>query len=434
MHVEVPARTEVELPESPELRELINELNTTSDAASVLARFWGRVSELGTPLIEERDLESGTALATFVWRAVEPIERVLLLEWMTGRQFHEKQMTHLPGTDVWYRSMRLRDDIRTSYNMAPNDSMKSRAEETDWPARFAKWTIDPFNKTSLLEPGTPQIGDSRYDSTSVLEMPEAPPQPWIVKAPDTPEGTIEHHRFASTLLGNERDIWIYRPAVKPGSAPALIVTFDGERALDVLRQPVVYDNLAASGQTLPFYGVMIGNVVRGEELPCNETFLKMLSQELLPWLETHLGVSFTAERTVVGGASYGGLAAMYAGLHAPERFGKVLSQSGSYWWKPDPLNEERPLRLGDCGDYAWLPARAATLPIGSIKVWMEVGTLEDQVHGSTGPSQVSANRHMRDVLIARGVSVAYSEYAGGHDWPCWRNSLAEGIIALIPAE
>lgn len=30
--------------------------------------------------------------------------------------------------------------------------------------------------------------------------------------------------------------------------------------------------------------------------------------------------------------SYGGLAALYAGLHWPERFGHVLSQSGSFWW------------------------------------------------------------------------------------------------------
>ncbi|MEX0632289.1 alpha/beta hydrolase-fold protein [Serratia ureilytica] len=36
-------------------------------------------------------------------------------------------------------------------------------------------------------------------------------------------------------------------------------------------------------------------------------------------------------RTVVAGR-YGGLAALYAGLHWPARFGHVLSQSGSFWW------------------------------------------------------------------------------------------------------
>jgi enterochelin esterase family protein len=39
-----------------------------------------------------------------------------------------------------------------------------------------------------------------------------------------------------------------------------------------------------------------------------------------------------ADRTVVAGQSFGGLAAMFAALNWPQRFGCVLSQSGSYWW------------------------------------------------------------------------------------------------------
>ncbi len=422
------------LPESPALRQLLDDLAGNADQSAGLDRFWRSVDEAGTPLIEAPDSESGTVLATFLWREPAELDNVLLLEWLTGREFHEKKMDRLPGTDVWFKSLRVRDDLRTSYNMAPNDSLKTRAEETDWPARFANWRLDPLNKTPLLDPDAEVRGDARSESTSVLEMPNAPVQPWIVRNEAAPKGTLEHHRFTSTILKNERDIWVYRPASDPGPEPALVVTFDGEGAVDVLRQPTVYDNLAASGKVLPFYGLMVGNVDRGGELPCNPKFLEMLTSELLPWLAEHLGVTFSAERTVVGGASYGGLAAMYAGLYAPTTFGRVVSQSGSFWWKPDPMNEEHPPRLGDAGDYAWLPAQAATLPIGDLEVWMEVGTLENRGHGELGPTQVSANRHMRDVLIARGVPVFYSEYVGGHDWACWRDSLAEGILASIPAE
>ncbi len=39
-----------------------------------------------------------------------------------------------------------------------------------------------------------------------------------------------------------------------------------------------------------------------------------------------------ADHAVVAGQSFGGLSALYVGLHWPERFGCVLSQSGSYWW------------------------------------------------------------------------------------------------------
>jgi enterochelin esterase family protein len=34
------------------------------------------------------------------------------------------------------------------------------------------------------------------------------------------------------------------------------------------------------------------------------------------------------------------------------------------------------------------------------------------------------------VLTAKGCDVAYSEYAGGHDYVCWRSSLAEGLLEL----
>ena len=40
------------------------------------------------------------------------------------------------------------------------------------------------------------------------------------------------------------------------------------------------------------------------------------------------------EPVTVGGMSYGGLAASFAALRHPDVFGAVLSQSGSYWWRP----------------------------------------------------------------------------------------------------
>jgi len=37
---------------------------------------------------------------------------------------------------------------------------------------------------------------------------------------------------------------------------------------------------------------------------------------------------------------------------------------------------------------------------------------------------------MRDVLEAKGYSVVYSEFAGGHAYLNWRGSLADGLIVL----
>lgn len=60
---------------------------------------------------------------------------------------------------------------------------------------------------------------------------------------------------------------------------------------------------------------------------------------------------------------------------------------------------------------------------------MEVGIYE-LGWGFSGENQVAQNRHVRDLLIAKGYDVSYHEYSGAHDFATWRGSLADGLIAL----
>jgi enterochelin esterase family protein len=45
--------------------------------------------------------------------------------------------------------------------------------------------------------------------------------------------------------------------------------------------------------------------------------------------------------------------------------------------------------------------------------------------------QIVPNRHMRDVLTAKGYPVRYREYAGGHSFLNWSGGTASGLLFLM---
>ncbi|WP_348235431.1 alpha/beta hydrolase-fold protein, partial [Salmonella enterica] len=65
----------------------------------------------------------------------------------------------------------------------------------------------------------------------------------------------------------------------------------------------------------------------------NADFWLPVQQELLPQVRVVPPFSDHAGRAVVAGQSFGGLSALYAGLNCRTRFGCVLCQSGSFWWR-----------------------------------------------------------------------------------------------------
>jgi enterochelin esterase family protein len=114
------------------------------------------------------------------------------------------------------------------------------------------------------------------------------------------------------------------------------------------------------------------------------------------------------------------LAAAHIGLNLPDRFGRVLSQSGAFAWSPE----------GD-PEAEWLARQAAREPRLPLRVYQDVGSLEGDAPPDGGPSHLLANRHFRTVLQAKGYPVHYAEYSGGHDFLNLRGTLADGLIALF---
>ena len=77
-------------------------------------------------------------------------------------------------------------------------------------------------------------------------------------------------------------------------------------------------------------------------------------------------------------------------------------------------------------------------PRQPIRFYLEVG-LYDNTPGADGPlyqfaldeTNLGGNRHLRDVLRAKGYDVTYREVGGGHEFVHWRAMLADGLMALL---
>jgi enterochelin esterase family protein len=339
-------------------------------------------------------------------------------------------MTHRPGTDLWYRTERVRRDARFGYVFSPDDPLIPMSEIKDIRAMLTRWQPDPLNPRTFVHVER-EDDPTSYDLTwSLLEMPDAAPQPYADPRPDVPAGMVDRHTFTSRILNNERVVWVYTPAgYDPAGRPhALFVVFDGGAYLRSVRTDAILDNLLAEERIPPLVCVLINNVTidsRSTELPCNEGFAEFLVTELLPWVAERYRITDDPAHTVVAGSSLGGLAAMYAGYRHPERFGKILSQSGSFRWRPGGAEgDEEP---------GWIIRRFVESPRLPLDICMDVGVL-DRLRGTPDdPALLDLNRHLRDVLLAKGYPLQYVEFTGGHDYAWWRGTLADGLIYLLGA-
>ncbi|MBW7900303.1 MAG: DUF3327 domain-containing protein [Rhodocyclaceae bacterium] len=394
-------------PESPRLRALAT--------GASLAGFWDEVARSGAPLVERHGvvppLGENEYLVTFLWRGAE--HNVRLLGAPSGE--HD-ELFRLGQTDVWYRSYRLPADTRLTYRMAPDVPALDAPPAMRRRAIVATLRRDPLNPRS--HPAQPV---DAYDGDSLLELPQAPAQAWVERSPGVAAGMLTAHRLSSALLGNARTVHLYRSpgyrAGRPGNA--LVVLFDGEIHAGTASTADILDNLVAAGRLPPTAAILIGNPdrdARSGELPPNPSFARFLAEELMPWARA-AGVCAEPARTVIGGASYGGLAAAWAGLTHPELFGRVYSQSGSFWWSPKDEREPE-----------WLSRRFAAEPAVPVAFLLEAGLFESN---GRGIGILEGTRHLRDVLRAKGYRVAYREHAAGHDWYHWRGRLGEGLLELL---
>jgi enterochelin esterase family protein len=404
--------------ESPRLASLQYALASGNTAE--LFAFWQGISEHGAPLIEAIEGDDKHALVTFLWREKGDTHNVVIWGGPAGLDHPEDhQMTRLLDTDLWYKMYRLQMDLRGVYTFSINDSFTDQ-ESGGFGTRFIPDPLNPKQYVAHKDEGRP---DSQEVVFSILELPNAPAQTWIVPHPDGAKGKLHAHRLRSQILNNERRIWVYTPAnyTERSEPYRLLLLFDGWTYIDLIPTPTILDNLVRERKIPPLVTVLLDNPdgeTRNRELPCHQPLVDFLTRELMPWVHEHYHVTAEPAQTIVGGCSYGGLAAAFVGLRASETFGNVLSQSGSFWWNKDSEDDIQ---------QEWIIQQFIASPRLPLRFYLEVGLKEDL----GWIYMVGCNRHLRDVLNLKGYEVHYAEFNGYHHNVSHRGSLADGLVALM---
>lgn len=374
-------------------------------------------------------VDKGVAQVTLWWRdpdgseATSATRRVWV--YITGITDHHcrslpQSMTRVPGTDAWCWQTVLSATWRGSYCFIPScreDDFAAalfttatpdlRLLREGWRKLLPQAIADPLNQHSWQ--------GGRGHAVSALEMPQAPVQVgW--SGPDVPYSSPVCITWHSTRLANQRRVWIYTTGDSEAAQRPLAVLLDGQFWADSMPVWPALARLTAAGKLPPAVYLLIDvidNRQRSVELPCNGDFWQAIQDELLPQVQQLAPFRDQAESTVVAGQSFGGLAAMFAALYWPQRFGCVLSQSGSYWWPHQDSNQDGVLieRL-----------RQGELHPQGLRIWLAAGKCE--------PLILQANQALREQLQQAGQTVFWHQVDGGHDAFCWRGGLMAGLMQL----
>ena len=289
---------------------------------------------------------------------------------------------------------------------------------------------DPLNpKRWRVDRGS--VDSPQYQGDSVVEMPDAPAQPWLAERAGVAAGRIEKHQLKSALLNNDREIAVYLP---PGYSKTekpypVLVLFDevaylgDENHLALVPTPTILNNLISEKRIPPMVALLVGNApgARSRELTCNPVFADFLISELLPWAHSLYTFTTDPRQVVIGGSSFGGLAATCAGLRHSEA-----------WEHPIPI---RLVLVGTpSGEETnsgpnWVAKKIIASPKQPLRFYMDAGSEEIDLSGA-GNSILLTSQNIRDVLLAKGYEVHFQEFVGGHDYLSWRGTLAEGLIVL----
>ncbi|WP_051471158.1 enterochelin esterase domain-containing protein [Patulibacter minatonensis] len=433
---------------SPPVEALAADIAGGVDPATATAAFWAAAEIRGTPLVDRVVGSTGERIVTFLWRdrhgAGDGTRAVVLIaNKLTDPSLPaESGLERLQGTDVWWRAFRLSSAWRGTYALAADDGATPVEDATEGPR--ARWRGLATRAAADVRNPRTFPGNRGAAPLSVLELPDAPPQPHSTLPAGAARGVVAEVRVPTRVPGEVRRAWVHVPATAGGSAiraaadgtgadggsarpgaarrtdaaepHRLLVLLDGDEWTGRRDAPTILDALHHHGLIPPTITLMVdggGADARTADTVAGAPHLDLLTATLPDWMRERYPVGGGREHLVLAGQSLGGLAVLRAASHAPDRVGAVVAQSSSLWWGGQEAPDAPPPTVEG------LRARP---PVG-VRIHAQVGRDEWVI--------LRSHHALRAALAEAGVEHELHEYEGGHDAFCWRGGLAEGLIRVL---
>ena len=392
---------------SPYIKSLLK-MDQTKRSRTVAA-FWQSpmLRKKGLPLVEADPMDKSYQYVTFLYRSGK---RRLNIKIDVFGIYDEpclgnRILRHLPGTNLYYRSYKMPRDICLSYRFQVNKGDGRIRHESDPlnPYRIPSGKIQPF-------------------SYSLLDL--APPKFDLNRKMESDSGSrIEIIEFPDPLIQRDRKIRIYLPQgydPKRTQPYPVIYLFDAFIYLNRIEVPNILENLLRQKQIEPMVAVLVSSYrkSRDKTLPLKFDFKKLFVSKIVPMIRKRYPVSHLPEENIIGGISFGGLAASFIAFYHPDLFGKVLSQSGSFW-RDQSFKDEQGEWLRD----DWLIRRFQASEKKPLRFFLDWGLQEQWVLGS--------GRRFVRVLKSKGYPLRYIEFNGWHCWSNSRKTFADGLLYLL---
>jgi enterochelin esterase family protein len=275
--------------------------------------------------------------------------------------------------------------------------------------------------TNLLDPMNPEFKPNLLSESNVVEVEGNTPQPWDLT--DVPHGVVHHHFYKSSIVGDNRDFYVYTPPGYEANAatryPVLYLLHgysDGANGWTAVgKANLIFDTLIAQNKVKPMIVVMPLGYGAPEIVQRNPTtspfnnatlreknfnnFRSALIDEVIPAVERNYKAETGRDARAIAGLSMGGSESLLTGLNRLDKFSWVGAFSTG----------------GLSDDFASdFPQLSAASNDKLHLLWIACGT-EDRL--------ITLNRKMIGWMKEKGVKLTPIETPGMHTWMVWRRNL-----------